>query len=66
MSTDTKNRSLDFLMEVPLKVTVELGRKKMIPLSCSTCPKAPCGAAEQNSTYWSTTSTVARGEARYR
>ena len=29
MSTDKTNRSLDFLMEVPLKVTVELGRKKM-------------------------------------
>ena len=29
MSTDNTNRSLDFLMEVPLKVTVELGRKKM-------------------------------------
>ena len=29
MSNDPTTRSLDFLMEVPLKVTVELGRKKM-------------------------------------
>ncbi|MDP6944373.1 MAG: flagellar motor switch protein FliN [Myxococcota bacterium] len=29
MSTEASTRSLDFLMEVPLKVTVELGRKKM-------------------------------------
>ena len=29
MSNDVTTRSLDFLMEVPLKVTVELGRKKM-------------------------------------
>jgi len=29
MSQETTTRSLEFLMEVPLKVTVELGRKKM-------------------------------------
>jgi flagellar motor switch protein FliN len=29
MSKDKPTRSLEFLMEVPLKVTVELGRKKM-------------------------------------
>ena len=29
MSNDPTTRSLDFLMEVPLKDTVELGRKKM-------------------------------------
>ena len=29
MSEEPTARSIDFLMEVPLKVTVELGRKKM-------------------------------------
>lgn len=29
MSNEPTTRSLDFLMEVPLKVTVELGRKRM-------------------------------------
>ena len=29
MSQETPTRSLEFLMEIPLKVTVELGRKKM-------------------------------------
>ena len=29
MTENKSNRSLDFLMDVPLKVTVELGRKRM-------------------------------------
>jgi flagellar motor switch protein FliN/FliY len=29
MTENKNNRSLDFLMDVPLKVTVELGRKRM-------------------------------------